>query len=95
VEKLGNRALGGAYFREADLVLAFGAVVLRTSKDHEAAIRVGEGAPILGWRSLLLGCLLVAVPALAPAGLTQHPLEELTVLELVLDGVAVVGARLL
>jgi hypothetical protein len=35
------------------------------------------------------------VPTLAPAGLTRHPLEELAILELVLDGVAVVGARLL
>jgi hypothetical protein len=93
--KLGNRALGNAYLPEADLVLALGAVVLRTSKAHEAAVRVGEGIPILGRRSLLLGRLLVAIPALALARLTQHALEELAILELVPDGVAVVGSRLL
>jgi hypothetical protein len=94
-EKLGNRALGGAYLPEADLVLVLGAVILRTSKDHEAAVQFGEGVPVLGQCSLLLGRLLVVVPTLAPAGLTRHPLEELAILELVLDGVAVVGARLL
>jgi hypothetical protein len=69
-EKLGNRVLRGAYLPDADLVLALGAVILRTSKDHEATVQVGEGVPVLGWRSRLLGCLLVAVSALAPAGLT-------------------------
>jgi hypothetical protein len=44
---------------------------------------------------LLLGRLLVAVLALAPAGLTYYPLEEFTILELVLDGVTMVVARLL
>jgi hypothetical protein len=33
-------------------------------------------------------------PTLALARLTQHALEEFAVLELVLDGVAVIGARL-
>jgi hypothetical protein len=94
-EKLGNRALGGTYLSEVDLVLVLGAVVLRTSKDHEVAVRIGEGVLILGCHSLLLGHLLVAVPALAPTGLTQHPLKELAILELVLEGVAMVGAWLL
>jgi hypothetical protein len=76
-------------------VLTLGAVILRTFKDHKAAVRVGEGVPVLGRRSLLLGHLLVAVPALALAGLTKYLLEELAILELVLDGVAVVGAPLL
>jgi hypothetical protein len=44
---------------------------------------------------LLLGRLLVAVSVLVPVGLTQHQLEELAILELMLDGVAVIGARLL
>jgi hypothetical protein len=94
-EKLGNRDLGGTYLTKVYLVLALGAVVLRTSKDHEAAIRVGEGVPVLGRHCLLLGHLLVMVPALTPAGLTQHRLEELAILELVLDRVAMVGAWLL
>jgi hypothetical protein len=91
---LGTELLA-AHTPEADLVLALGAVVLRTSKDHVAVVRVGEGVPVLGRRSLDLGRLLVTVSALAPAGLTQHPLEELAILELVLDGVAVIGTRLL
>jgi hypothetical protein len=74
-------------------VLMLGAVILRTSEDHEAAILLGEAAPIHGRRPLIFGCLLIAVPALALARLTQHALEELAVLELVLDGVAVIGAR--
>jgi hypothetical protein len=69
-------------------VLTLGAVILKTSENHEAAIRLGEAALILGWR------LLIAVLALALAMLTQHALEEFAVLELVLDGVAVIGARL-
>jgi hypothetical protein len=44
---------------------------------------------------LILGRLLVAVPTLALAGLTQHPLEEFVILKLVLDGLAMVGARFL
>jgi hypothetical protein len=76
-------------------VLSLGAIVLRTSKDHEAAVRVKEGVPVLGRHSLLLGHLLVAVPTLALARLTQHALEKFVVLKLMLDGVVVVGARLL
>jgi hypothetical protein len=95
MEKFWNRAFGGAYLLELDLVLALGAVILRTSKDHEAAVWVREGVPVLSRRSLLLGRFLVMVPAIALAGLIQHPLEEFTILELVLEGVAVVGARLL
>jgi hypothetical protein len=69
-EKFGNRAFGGAYLPKADLVLALGAIVLRTSKDHEAAVWVEEVVPVLGWRSLLLGRVLATVPALALAALT-------------------------
>jgi hypothetical protein len=75
-------------------VLALDAVVLRASKDHKAALWVREGVPVLGPRSLLLG-RFVAVPGIAPTGLIQHPLEDLAILELVLDGEAVVGAWLL
>jgi hypothetical protein len=75
-------------------VLTLGAVILRTSKDHEVAIRVGEAAPVLGRCSLIFGGLLIAVPDLVLAGLTQHALEKLAVLELVLDRVVVIGARL-
>jgi hypothetical protein len=70
-----------------------GVVVLKNSKDHEATVRVGETAPVLGQRSLIFRGLLIAVPTLTLAGLTQHALEKLIVLELVLDGVAVIGAR--
>jgi hypothetical protein len=77
----------------ADLVLALVKIVLRASKDHEIAVRIGEGVPILKRRPLILGRLLVAVPALVLAGLPQHLLEEFTILELVLDAIAVVGAR--
>jgi hypothetical protein len=48
-------------------VLALGAVVLRTSKGHEATVQVGECVPVLGRCTLLLGRLLVVVPALALA----------------------------
>jgi hypothetical protein len=53
------------------------------------------GSCSLPWlRSLIFGCLLVAVPDLTLARLTQHAFEELTVLELVLDGIAVIDAQL-
>jgi hypothetical protein len=65
--------------------VALGAVVLRTSNDHEVAVRVGEGVPVLGRCSVFLWRLLVVVRTLALAGLTQHSLEELAILELVLD----------
>jgi hypothetical protein len=54
MEKFGGTKLLVAHTPEADLVLALGAVILRTSKDHEAVVRVGEGVPILGQHSLLL-----------------------------------------
>jgi hypothetical protein len=75
-------------------VLTLGAVVLRTTKDHEAAIRLREAATILGRRPLIFGCHFVAVPALALATLIQHVIEEFTDLELVPDRVALIGARL-
>jgi hypothetical protein len=43
---------------------------------------------------VIFGGLLITVPALALAGLTQHELEKLAVLEHVLGGEAVIGARL-
>jgi hypothetical protein len=61
---------GGADFPKSDLVLMLGVVILRIFKDYEAAVRIGEAAPILGWRSLIFGGLLIAVPTLALAGLT-------------------------
>jgi hypothetical protein len=76
-------------------VLALGAIVLRTSKYHEATVWLREGVPVLRRCPLILGRLLVTVPALALAGLTQHPLEEFAILKLVLDRVAMVGARFL
>jgi hypothetical protein len=76
------------------LVLTLEAVILRTTKDHEAAIRLRKSAIVLGWRTLIFGRLLIAVPSLSLARLTQHELQEFIVLELVLDGVAVIGARL-
>jgi hypothetical protein len=92
-EKLGNRAFGSAYLPKVDLVLALGAVILRTSKDHEVAVRVGEGVPVLGRRSLLLGRLLVAVSALAE-GVVRGDVQELaggarlSTAELVNEGLA-------
>jgi hypothetical protein len=71
-----------------------GAVILRTSEDHEAAIWLREAAPVLGRRLLIFGRLLIAVLVLALARLTRHALEELAVLELMLDGVVVIGAQL-
>jgi hypothetical protein len=41
-------ALLVAQTSQLDLVLTLGAVVLRTSEDHEAAIRLREDIPILG-----------------------------------------------
>jgi hypothetical protein len=38
MQEFRNRALDGAYLPEADLVLPLGAIVLRASKDHEAAV---------------------------------------------------------
>jgi hypothetical protein len=95
MEKFGDGAFGGAYLSESDPVLMLGAVIFRTSKDHEAVVQVKEAAHVLGRHFLILGCFLVAVPALALAGLAQYTLEELVVLELVLDGITVVGAWLL
>jgi hypothetical protein len=63
-EEHGDGVLGGADFPEADLVLTLGAVILRTSEDHEAVIQLGKAAPVLGWR------LLVVVPTLALPRLT-------------------------
>jgi hypothetical protein len=94
-EKLGDGIPNEAEFPESDLLLTLGAVVLWISEDHEVVVRVGEAAPFLGWRSLIFGGLLLAVPALAHARLTQHALEKLPVLELVLDGVAVIATWLL
>jgi hypothetical protein len=93
-EELEDGVPGGANFLESDLVLTLGEIILRTSEDHEAVVRVGEAALILGRRSLIFGGLLIAVPTLVLAGLTQHALEKLAVLELVIDGVAMTGARL-
>jgi hypothetical protein len=95
MEELGDGVPDGADFPKSDLVLTPDEVILRTSKDHEASVRVGEAAPILGQHSLIFGGLLIMVPALALAGLAQHALEKLTVPELVLDRVAVISARLL
>jgi hypothetical protein len=75
-------------------VLTLGAVILRTSEDHEAAIRLGEAVPVLGRHTLIFGRLLITVPTLGPARLAQHALEELVVLELVLDRIVVVSAPL-
>jgi hypothetical protein len=64
MEELGNGAFGSADLLESFLVFMLGVVVLRTSKDHEAAIRVGEAAPILGRHSLIFGSLLIMIPTL-------------------------------
>jgi hypothetical protein len=47
-EKLEDSIPGSADFPESDLVFTLGAVILRTSEDHEAAVRVSEAAPVLG-----------------------------------------------
>jgi hypothetical protein len=94
MEELGDGVPGGADFPEVDLVLMLGAVILGTSEDHETAIRLREAATILGRPSNFWAPPRCS-PALALAGLTQHALEEFAVLELVLDGVAMIGARLI
>jgi hypothetical protein len=70
MEELGDKVHGSADFPESHLVLTLGAVVLTTSEDHEVAVWIEEAAPILGRRSLIFGDLLIAVHALALAGLT-------------------------
>jgi hypothetical protein len=50
MEELEDGVPGGTDFPEADLMFTLGAVILRTFEDHEAALRLGEAAPILGWR---------------------------------------------
>jgi hypothetical protein len=75
-EELGGGAPSGADLPESDLVLALGAVILRTSEDHEVAIQLGEAVPVLGRRPLIFGLLLVAIPTLGPARLAQHELED-------------------
>jgi hypothetical protein len=64
MEKLGNRALGDVYLPETDLVVALGAVILRISKDHEAAVRVGKVFPSLGGAPCSLGASLSQSPPL-------------------------------
>ena len=61
-------------------------------KDHEAFLKVGEAIIILAHRASFLGLLLLALPFLQLASLSQKALEELAVLVEVLDGVGVVGA---
>jgi hypothetical protein len=55
----------------------------------------GKLPPSLAGATLIFGRLLVAVPSLALARMSQLALDELAVLELVLDGVTVISAWLL
>jgi hypothetical protein len=55
MEELGDGVPSYADFPELDLVLTLGADILRTSEDHEAAIRLGEAAPVLGRGPKFLG----------------------------------------
>jgi len=64
-------------------------------KDHEAFLGVGEAIIILAHHAFILGRLLLALPFLWLVGLPQEVLKELTFLVEVLDGVGVVGARVL
>ena len=56
---------------------------------------IGKAIPILARRALFLGCCLLALSFFRPAGLSHEALKELTVLVEVLNGVGVVGARVL
>jgi len=68
-------------------VLALGVDGIRSPKDHEAFLGVGEAIIIPTRRASFLGCCLLALSFLW--------LEELIVLIEVLDRVGVVGARTL
>ena len=73
-------------------MLALGVDGVGSPKDHEAFLGVREAVIILAHRASFLGRLLLALPFLWLAGLSQKALEELEVLIEVLDRVGVVAA---
>ena len=73
-------------------MLALGVDGIGSPKDHEAFLGVREAIIILAYHASFLGHLLLALPFLRLAGLSQKALEELAVLVEVLDGVGMVGA---
>jgi len=76
-------------------VLALGVDGIGSPKDHDAFLRVGKAIPNLARRASFLGRCLLAISFFWPAGWSQEALQELTVLVEVLDGVGMVGARVL
>ena len=73
-------------------MLALGVNGIGSHKDHEAFLRVGKAIIILACRASFLGCCLLALSFLRPAGLSQKALKELAVLVEVFDRVGVIGA---
>ena len=66
----GDDRFGGACLSVAYLVLALGVDGVRSPKDHEAFLRVGEAVIILAHCASFLGCLLLAFPFLWLAGMS-------------------------
>jgi hypothetical protein len=52
MEELEDGVPGSADYPEVDFVLMLGVVILRTSEDHEAAIRLREAATFIGRHAL-------------------------------------------
>ena len=88
----GDGRLSDACLSVAYLVLALGVDGVGSFKDHKAFLRVREAIIILARRASFLGRLLLALPFLWLASLSQKVLEELVVLIEVLYGVGMVGA---
>ena len=88
----GDDRFGDARFLVAHFMLGLGVDGIRSPKDHDAFLKVGEAVPILAHRASFLGRLFLALPFLWLAGLSQKVLQELIVLIEVLKGVGMVGA---
>ena len=91
----GDGHFGDARLSVVHFVLALGVHGIRSLKDHEAFLGVEKAIPILARHASFLGRCLLALSFFGSAGLSQKALEEFAVLVEVLNGVGVVGARVL
>ena len=72
----GDGRLGGTCLSVAYLVLVLGVDSVGSPKDHEAFLEVGEAIFILAYHASFLGHLLLALPFLWLADLSQKALKD-------------------
>ena len=91
-EEGGDGRLDSACLPVAYLMLAFSLDDIGPAEDHDALLRFRETVSVLACHASPLGCRLLAISLLWPAGLSEETFEELALLVEVFDRVGVVGA---